>query len=446
MIKRAIWRCPGSLLAAVLLVACSPGGADLTESGATPQTNSEPTPSAEAALLTLTKWDLWASGETLLRGINVYQRRIYPELDGREWMGPGPYGPPYDQQEFDDIAAMGANYVNISHAGLYTESAPYLPDPAAEANLDRIIDLARNADLFVVISIRTGPGRSEFSFLGEPGDWFDESYVNNSVWETPEAQQGWVEMWRHIAQRYRNTVNVVGYDLMVEPNASAVIFDNYDPESFYAAYEGSSYDWNQFYPRIAAAIREVDLQTPILVGGMSWSSVEWLPYLQPTDEAAGLIYTAHQYSPHDYTHQEPGLLGSLPLAYPGEMDLNWDGEPDAFDRAWIEGLMETVEDFSALHGVPVAINEYGVKRFEPGAAQYLHDMTGVLESLGVNYAIWAWAPTWQLAYEKEQAFEYRLGPDLSNRTDVYANELTDVLTAYWSRNTLRPSKLHLEGG
>ena len=54
------------------------------------------------------KWALWVGG-TQLRGANIYQRRTYPELDGPEFMGDGPVGPPYTQGDFDLMAAMGAN-------------------------------------------------------------------------------------------------------------------------------------------------------------------------------------------------------------------------------------------------------------------------------------------------------------------------------------------------
>ena len=42
---------------------------------------------------TFDKWALWTNG-TQLRGANIYQRRVYPELDGPEFMGSGPVGPP----------------------------------------------------------------------------------------------------------------------------------------------------------------------------------------------------------------------------------------------------------------------------------------------------------------------------------------------------------------
>ena len=40
------------------------------------------------------EWALW-TGTTQLRGANVFQRRVYPDLDGPDFFGPGPVGPPY---------------------------------------------------------------------------------------------------------------------------------------------------------------------------------------------------------------------------------------------------------------------------------------------------------------------------------------------------------------
>ena len=113
------------------------------------------------------KYALWA-GNTALRGANVYQRRVYPELDGPHFLGPGPIGPPYTQDDFERLAAWGANLVVISHPGLFTEEPPYRLDFAVQENLDRLLEMAARAGLFAVISFRTGPGRSEFwAFFGE---------------------------------------------------------------------------------------------------------------------------------------------------------------------------------------------------------------------------------------------------------------------------------------
>jgi len=392
------------------------------------------------------KWALW-TGPTQLRGANIYQRRVYPELDGTTFLGPGPLGPPYTQEDLGALAALGANYVNISHPGLFTEEPPYLLDSAVQENLDRLLQMAARAGLFAVITFRTGPGRSEFwAFWGEdtvsdPEEgWFDPSYYNNRVWADQAAQDAWVEMWRYTAQRYRDYPQVIGYDLMCEPNANEVgayplsaPLDLWDPEVFYARYAGTLYDWNQLYPRIVSAIRQVDPETPILVGGMGYSAVDWLPYLRPVEDAR-VVYTVHQYEPFVYTHQEPPQLVHV---YPGTFDADWDGRPERVDRAWLDALLATVDGFVAEHGVPVAVNEFGVMRWEPGADAFLGDEMDLFEQRGLNYALWLWESSWPPIQEEIDAFNFRHGPDPNNHTDV-ESALQEAITARWARNVERP--------
>jgi len=411
-------------------------------------TRSETPPPAVPS--TLDKWTLW-SGGTHLRGANIYQRRVYPELDGPDFYGPGPVGPPYKQADFDALAAMGANYVNISHPGLFEEEPPYALDEGIQANLDRLLGMAAQADLFAVITFRTGPGRSEFwAFWGEDtesdpdGGWFDPGYYNNRVWGEQAAQDAWVAMWRYTAQRYKDNPIVIGYDLMCEPNSNEVgsyplgdPLDIWDPAEFYSQYGGTLYDWNQLYPDIVAAIRQVDPKTPILIGGNGYSAVDWLPYLTPTDDAR-TVYTIHQYDPFVYTHQEPPDLDNT---YPGTFDADWDGVPDRVDRNWLADLLAPVDEFMAAHGVPVAANEYGVMRWEPGADMFMADQMDLFEQRGLNYALWLWETSWEPIQEEIDAFNFRHGPDPDNHQDVSESDLITVIRTAWQRNTVRPPRM-----
>ncbi len=381
------------------------------------------------------KFALW-TGETQLRGANIWQRIVVPALDGLEFLGSEHVGPPYVQADFDRLAAFGANYVNISGPGLFTERPPYVLDEAVQANLDHLLAMIARADMFAVISFRTGPGRSDFTFYRDgAGDWFDEDLLIESVWEDKAAQDAWAAMWRHAAARYRDNPVVVGYDLMVEPNAAGTLLGIYDPEEFYAQYAGTLYDWNQFYPSIVAAIRAEDADTPILVGGDGWSSVWWLPYLQPVD-AARIVYTAHQYEPQDdYTHQEPPAANP----YPGRFDLDWDGRPDDFNREWLDEYFSIIDDYKAAHGVPVAVNEYGIVRWVPGAAMFMRDSMALFEARGINHAFWMFYPAWPGIVGEIDAFDFLVGPDPDNHHHVGSSDLIAVVLANWSQNTVRPS-------
>jgi hypothetical protein len=378
---------------------------------------------------------LWNMGDgPHLRGANIWQMRVYPELDGMEFKGTGPVGPPYRQADFDRLSELGANYVNISHPGLYTASPPYVLDEEIQENLDNLLEMIARADLFAVITFRTGPGRNEFAIHpDEMGGWYPERMLINTVWKNSSAQSAWPEMWRYTAQRYRDNPVVVGYDLMCEPNSNEYV-DEWDPEDFYNRYGGTLHDWNRMYPPIVSAIREVDVQTPILVGGMAYSSVGWFPYIETTSDRR-TVYMFHQYAPVIYTHQEP----SQNRSYPGEYDVDWDGRKDQFNRSWLDNLLKAVDDYASAHNVPSAVNEFGVCRWVLGGADYMRDLMSLFEERGINHALWVWDPSWEPYTSEVNAFNFRFGPNPNNHTNVSSSELMDVIRSYWSKNTLRPS-------
>jgi hypothetical protein len=388
------------------------------------------------------KFALWANRDgPHLRGANLYQRKVYPELDGPTFMGGGSFGPPVTQVDLDRLAAFGANLVVISHPGLYTERPPYHLDAAVKANLDRLLESALAADLFAVIAFRTGPGRSEFTFMvDEVGDWFDAGYLNDRVWGDAAAQAGWVAMWRETAQAYRGHPAVVGYLLMVEPNSSEVgsdalnALDEWDAAAFQERYGGTGYDWNQLHPPITAAIREVDPDTPILIGGNGYSAVDWLDFVTPTGDSR-TVYIAHQYAPAEYTHQYP----DAGLGYPGRLDSDGDGGAEAFDRDALATLFASFDRFTSRTGAPVAVTEFGVHRWAPGAERFLADEMDLLESRGMNHALWEWQGSYREFTQEVNAFNFRFGPDPASATDVSSSGLIEVVRRHWGRNQRRPS-------
>lgn len=371
-----------------------------------------------------------------LRGANIYQRRVYAEIDGAEFLGPGPFGPPYTQADFNRLAALGANYVNISGPGLFTVETPYEVDNEAVAHLDQLLGMAAEADLFAVITFRSGPGRSEFAILG-PADWLPEEFLVETVWQDAEARAAWGEMWRFAAERYRDHPVVVGYDLMCEPNSNAQL-DLWDPEEFYAHYAGTGYDWNSWYPNLVQAIREVDPATPILVGANSYSDLTWLPHLQTVDDPY-IVYTIHQYSPHEYTHQD---LPDPLRAYPGYFDTDYDNAPENFDRLWLENLLDVATDFQSQHQAVLAVNEYGVVRWVPGGAEFARDEMALFEARGWNYAVWMWHASWAPLAEGDNAFNFLFGEDPLNLIET-PSALLEAYQQAWEENTLRPSTYHV---
>lgn len=366
------------------------------------------------------KWDLWKS-ETCLRGANIWQRIIDPKIDGTS-LGTKHVGPPYSQADFDELSSMGANYVNLSVPGLFTETPPYVLDEEVKLHLEDLLLMASKANLFVVISFRTGPGRNEAGF-----DSSQAGRANHRVWSDVKAQEGWVTMWQYAARLLRSSPVVAGYDLMVEPNSSSVLLKIDEPRDFYPRYRGSPYDWNVFARKLARAVREVDTDTPILMETMGYSHVSWLAATEPIDENK-VVYIFHQYEPFAYSHQEK------PLSYPGFLESAVGGiEP------WLGKVFSPVGEFQKRHFVPVAVNEFGVKRWAPGSAAFVQDEMKHFERLGLNHAIWLWGSSdGRVSWDD---FDVRKGPLRSNHTRVSTSRLIDVIKSNWSHNRIRPSDM-----
>ena len=152
-VGRGVWRCAVAVVG-LLALGCSAGCGDEAGGGGGG--------GGGGAATTMTKWALWSGGAEL-RGANIWIGRADdPIYEGV--LGPGPYGPSFSQQDFEALAASGANLVNISHPGLYSVAEPFALDTDAQASLDELLSEIAAADLFAVITMRTGPGRSEWTF------------------------------------------------------------------------------------------------------------------------------------------------------------------------------------------------------------------------------------------------------------------------------------------
>jgi hypothetical protein len=146
------------------------------------------------------------------------------------------------------------------------------------------------------------------------------------------------------------------------------------------------------------------------------------------------VYTVHNYEPFVYTHQ------ALPAVrqYPGSFDADGDGAADLVNAAWQSQTLAPITQFKTQHNAVVAVNEYGVQRFQPGADAYVTDELVILESLGVNHAIWLWNSSYAGQAELDE-FNYLHGADPAQHTNVNDSALLTVIRNNWSKNNVRPT-------
>ena len=276
------------------------------------------------------------------------------------------------------LREAGANYVNLSIPGTYNVN-PSIPVDSTKPRyaeiksfadrLDTLICWAKKAQLWVVISFRSAPGRSESDIVPEAG-----AEVVRQLFVSEEAQAAFAEMWETIALRYKNHPNVAGFDLLVEPHKrNEVQGEKFDFDQFRDC-------WRKIATRTIERIRSVDTKTPILVNLDEYSGAEaivnWQPlFADDTKNVRRIVTAVHQYVPYAYTHNDAssGDTSFDPCA----KELN-----EAF--GWISNWRQKNPN------LPVAVNEYGLKLSRPESFRFLKEEIKQMETLGLNHAIWLW--------------------------------------------------------
>jgi endoglucanase len=139
--------------------------------------------------------------------------------------------------------------------------------------LDRVIGWSQEAGLHVVIDMHAAPG-------GQTGTNIDNSWGYPWLFESQECQQQTVDIWKRIAEHYRDSTTVLGYELLNEPIPHFPSLQIYNSRL------------EPLYRRIVAGIREVDQHHVVILGGAQWDT-NFSIFGPPFD--SNVVYTFHKY-------------------------------------------------------------------------------------------------------------------------------------------------------
>ncbi|MFP4518038.1 MAG: glycoside hydrolase family 5 protein [Oceanicaulis sp.] len=305
-----------------------------------------------------TKRDLWRNaGGPHLRGAVFVQRRVYRDLDGPDFLGPGPFGQPVTPEALDSLTDAGANLASWSGPGLFTETAPFALDPAVEDHVGAWLDACRARGLYTTLCLRTGPGRSAFAF--HPGEtWYPDHLYDDSIWRSAEKQQAWAEMVAETLRRFGSHPALAGVKVFDEPNGADM---------------GADGVWPAFAQRIKQTCQDLDHDTPLIFSPDRWGRAERAEELRAAIGVEPVI-AVHDYSPFDYTHQARGdRVRFYPRLQPAQIQASGD----------------------------VAVMEFGAVRYARDLEAYLDTRIAAFERAGANWAVFRWSSGWQ-AYESQE--------------------------------------------
>ncbi|MFL6337185.1 MAG: glycoside hydrolase family 5 protein [Pyrinomonadaceae bacterium] len=183
--------------------------------------------------------------------------------------------------------------------------------------LDRVVGWCRREGLYVILDMHGAPG-------GQTGDNIDDSWGYPFLFESAEAQELTVQLWRKLAARYRDEPAVIGYDLLNEP-----IAHHFDAASLNPKLE-------PVYRKIVAGIREVDKNHVVFLGGAQWDT-NFKVFGPPFDER--VAYTFHKY----WMEVKPEAVQEY-LDFSSKYNVPvWMGESGENKDEWIASFRELLE-------------------------------------------------------------------------------------------------------
>jgi hypothetical protein len=393
------------------------------------------------------KIDLWKPGKTQLRGANIWQKALFKEgqpftFDHMETI--------YTDRNLAKFRHWNANFANISHQGTFHPrtdgSGRYPLIKEIRDHLRQLVWDFRRNQMFVVVSFRTGPGRTEKVFSS--GDNTDllaylfelDEGTGQLTPRAQKAQDSWVAMWRDTATSLKGEPNVIGYHLLVEPLTTAEWSQTRPGDTRARGSRSKKITgddprsskqltaWYEFAKRMAGAIREVDRSTPILIGGAPYNAaatLESIPVAQ-FEPFQPLVFIVSQYEPWEFSEEGIGTYGNE-------------------ERQRLNTAYDIIGRFAGDKPArTVAVTEFGCTRWagtpkKPDAPVYLAEQFRLLEKRGCNHAIWLWEVD-DLDYNSP--FNCRLGVDKANaKSDARSSEiLVKTILDNWALNRVFATK------
>ena len=182
------------------------------------------------------------------------------------------------QADIKFIAQQGANTIRLPfNYKLFTDE-DYMGLSSQQdgfQRIDQLISWCRQAGLYLILDMHDCPG-------SQTGDNIDDGYGYPWLFESEQSLQLFCDIWQRIAKRYAKEPVILGYELMNEPIAH--YFENKDELN--ARLE-------PLYKRAVRAIRQVDRNHVILLGGARWNS-DFFMFNDWTFDN-NIMYTCHRY-------------------------------------------------------------------------------------------------------------------------------------------------------
>ncbi|MGE5351504.1 MAG: cellulase family glycosylhydrolase [Acidobacteriota bacterium] len=206
--------------------------------------------------------------------------------------------------------------------------------------------------------------------------------------KSAEAESKLVEVWKKISLRYKDTDQIWAYDIANEPDTRE---GDWNTPGYLA--------WEDLAEKVAREIRNIDSVKPVIIESALGDPAGFLT-LRPIDfSIPRVIYSAHFYLPHAFTHQTLYDYKTS-YSYPDTIEGKY------WDKNTLAEKLSPVVEFQNRYRVPVYIGEFSAIRWAPSnsAYRYLKDCIELFETYGWDWTYHAFREFdgWSVEHSEDQ--------------------------------------------
>jgi hypothetical protein len=215
-----------------------------------------------------------------------------------------------------------------------------------------MLPILRQLNLNIVLDLHTPPGG---------GHW--ETFYR--LWTEKQFQDCFLSVWEMMANRYKNENQIIGYDILNEPDDHSLVPD--------------LMNWRDLAISVVQRIRSIDSQHTIICETSPLAVSNTLPKFEPLP-FDNIIYSFHMYEPYDFTYQN--LFSNVtPIYYPGPI------RGTMWNKDKLRSLLQPNVQWQKTYNVSIYVGEFSAIRWTPGnsTANYLNDLIELYEEFG-----WHW--------------------------------------------------------
>ncbi|MCJ7932409.1 MAG: cellulase family glycosylhydrolase [Chryseobacterium sp.] len=237
------------------------------------------------------------------------------------------------KQDIDFLAKAGFNSIRLPmHYNLYT--LPIEKEPVKGQNTwleegfkmtDDLLQWCADNKIYLILDLHAAPGGQ-----GNDVNISDHDKSKPSLWENEDNQKKTIALWKKLAQRYKDSPWIGGYDLINEPNIN---FTGKNPNG---TDEMSNAPLWKLQKDITAAIREVDQKHIIFIEGNGWGN-NYNGLIPIWDH--NMAFSFHKYWNYN---DDQTIKAALDLREKHNMPI-WLGETGENSNVWFTELIQLLD-------------------------------------------------------------------------------------------------------